>query len=268
MKSMIFPWSGRGFLILLYAIGGGIAGLALGHALAPKLHMEEVPLAVSLAQIGLALGVWIFALTAGRSELYASTGPTFASNVPLSMRPLPTEPVLRRQRHTFLLIPGWMWGIAASFFLAWPAAQTLANSYKAQHADAAAFEKMVSMESIQKLYSNLLQNLHDKGLLQDTAPDKAGAPQDPKVTEIGPKDAFTPSILPTAMRDWKDNSGRVMNARLERFTTPNYDTAEFRRSDGQAFQVQLTRFCAEDQAAIAQLALQVVQQQEMARRAK
>lgn len=63
-----------------------------------------------------------------------------------------------------------------------------------------------------------------------------------------------PSPLPTAVRDWKDSTGRVMQASLESFTTPAKDAGRFKRADGQVFEVPFARLSAEDQQFIRGLA--------------
>jgi|GEM_PF-870156 len=61
-------------------------------------------------------------------------------------------------------------------------------------------------------------------------------------------------LLPTPVRDWKDSTGRVMQASLESFTSPAKDTGRFKRADGQAFEVPFARLSAEDQAFIRNIA--------------
>ncbi|MBN8419725.1 MAG: hypothetical protein J0L73_12470 [Verrucomicrobia bacterium] len=63
-----------------------------------------------------------------------------------------------------------------------------------------------------------------------------------------------PSPLPTVVRDWKDATGRVMQASLESFTTPAKDVGRFKRADGQTFEVPFARLSAEDQQFIQSLA--------------
>lgn len=65
-----------------------------------------------------------------------------------------------------------------------------------------------------------------------------------------------PSPLPTVVRDWKDSTGRVMQASLESFTTPAKDAGRFKRADGQVFEVPFARLSAEDQQFIRNLAAQ------------
>jgi hypothetical protein len=265
MKSMIFPWSGRGIFVLAYAAAGIAAGLILGHTLAPRLHlMDEVPLSVAFAQIGLALGTWLFALTMGRSELYTVIVPVANNNIPLNLRTPPAgEPALRRQRHTLFFIPGWIWALLATIFVAVPGGKSLASAYQKQHADVP-LDKLVTTETLQKLYASLLQTLHDKQLVANQPAEPARPSPRPEVKaipQLGVSPALPQTVLPTTLQDWKDNSGRVLTATLERFTTPNYDTAEFRRQDGMTFQVPLARFCAADRAKITDLATRVMQQQ-------
>ena len=66
--------------------------------------------------------------------------------------------------------------------------------------------------------------------------------------------ATSASLLPTPVRDWKDSTGRVMQASLESFTSPVKDTGRFKRADGQAFEVPFARLSAEDQAFIRSIA--------------
>jgi hypothetical protein len=61
-------------------------------------------------------------------------------------------------------------------------------------------------------------------------------------------------LLPTPVRDWKDATGRLMQASLESFTTPAKDTGRVKRADGQAFDVPFSRLSAEDQAYIRSIA--------------
>ncbi|WP_395748333.1 hypothetical protein [Prosthecobacter sp.] len=64
----------------------------------------------------------------------------------------------------------------------------------------------------------------------------------------------SPPLLPTPVRDWKDSTGRIMQASLERFTSPAKDTGYFKRADGQGFEVPFSRLSAEDQAMIRDIA--------------
>ena len=65
-----------------------------------------------------------------------------------------------------------------------------------------------------------------------------------------------PLVLPTAVRDWKDAAGRVMQASLQSFTNDAKDTGRFKRADGQVFEVPFSRLSADDQAFIRELATQ------------
>jgi hypothetical protein len=58
------------------------------------------------------------------------------------------------------------------------------------------------------------------------------------------------------VRDWKDTSGRVMQASLESFTTPAKDAGRFKRADGQAFEVPFSRLSVQDQEFIRGIAAQ------------
>jgi hypothetical protein len=60
--------------------------------------------------------------------------------------------------------------------------------------------------------------------------------------------------LPTPVRDWRDSTGRVMQASLESFTSPAKDTGRFKRADGQTFEVPFVRLSTEDQAFIRNIA--------------
>lgn len=66
----------------------------------------------------------------------------------------------------------------------------------------------------------------------------------------------SPPLLPTPVRDWKDATGRAMQASLESFTTPAKDAGRFKRADGQLFEVPFSRLSAEDQAFIRKIAEQ------------
>lgn len=59
--------------------------------------------------------------------------------------------------------------------------------------------------------------------------------------------------LPTAMRDWKDSTGRPLRASMTRFVNPERTQMEFKREDGQVFEVPLDRFSEEDQKFIQSL---------------
>ncbi|TDU71011.1 hypothetical protein EI77_02129 [Prosthecobacter fusiformis] len=61
------------------------------------------------------------------------------------------------------------------------------------------------------------------------------------------------SSLPTPVRDWKDSSGRPMRAAMIRFTNEERSTGEFKREDGQVFEVPLDRFSDEDKQFIQSL---------------
>lgn len=65
-----------------------------------------------------------------------------------------------------------------------------------------------------------------------------------------------PAVLPTAVRDWKDATGRVMQASLQSFTNDAKDAGRFKRADGQVFEVPFSRLSADDQAFIRELATQ------------
>lgn len=56
----------------------------------------------------------------------------------------------------------------------------------------------------------------------------------------------TAATLPTAMRDWKDSTGRPLRASLVRFVNAERSTGEFKREDGQLFEVPLDRFSEDD----------------------
>lgn len=66
--------------------------------------------------------------------------------------------------------------------------------------------------------------------------------------------ASSAPLLPTPVRDWKDGTGRVMQASLERFTSPACDTGYFKRADGQGFEVPVARLSADDQEFIREIA--------------
>lgn len=86
---------------------------------------------------------------------------------------------------------------------------------------------------------------------------KAAAPAPAPVVAAAPSSAASPSptpLLPTPVRDWKDATGRVMQASLESFTTPAKDAGRFKRADGQAFDVPFSRLSAEDQEFIRSIA--------------
>lgn len=249
---MTFPWSGRGIFILGYALLGTVAGLVAGHFMAPKLHMDEIPLSVAMGQVGLALGAWIFAVTAGRSELYPTLEPTKTSGLGVQL----SQPVIHRQRHTLLFVPPWIWAILASVFVGSSGVSEILTLYKTKNAEGTTPESLVTRQTAEKLYADLLDTVRSK-FGTPAKPASGEGPAEPKTAENGP--GAVPPMLPTDMRNWKDNKGRVMTASLERFTTAKYDVAEFKRQDGQHFQVPLDRFSAEDQVFIGRLALRVSQ---------
>ena len=74
----------------------------------------------------------------------------------------------------------------------------------------------------------------------------ASAPT-PAAVPTPPATPAAASPLPTPVRDWKDSTGRVMQASLESFTTPAKDVGRFKRADGQMFEVPFSRLSAEDQ---------------------
>ena len=87
------------------------------------------------------------------------------------------------------------------------------------------------------------------------APTPASTSEAPKAAPSAPAVVSSPApVLPTPVRDWKDSTGRVMQASLESFTSPAKDTGRFKRADGQAFEVPFARLSAEDQAFIRNLA--------------
>ena len=87
------------------------------------------------------------------------------------------------------------------------------------------------------------------------APTPASTSEVPKAVPGAPAVVSSPApVLPTPVRDWKDSTGRVMQASLESFTSPAKDTGRFKRADGQAFEVPFARLSAEDQAFIRNLA--------------
>lgn len=97
---------------------------------------------------------------------------------------------------------------------------------------------------------------HVKAAAPAAAPVMAApAPAPAPAAAPAPSPATAP-LLPTPVRDWKDTSGRVMQASLESFTTPAKDVGRFKRADGQAFEVPFSRLSAEDQEFIRGIAAQ------------
>lgn len=90
-----------------------------------------------------------------------------------------------------------------------------------------------------------------------STPPLAGAATAPVPPATAPAVMTTPpALLPTAVRDWKDATGRVMQASLQSFANDAKDTGRFKRADGQVFEVPFSRLSADDQAFIRELARQ------------
>lgn len=77
---------------------------------------------------------------------------------------------------------------------------------------------------------------------------------DPAPTPVPAAQPSADLTLPTPLRDWKDTTGRIMNASLESFTSPSCDTGHFKRADGQGFDVPVARLSVEDQELIRKIA--------------
>ncbi len=75
-----------------------------------------------------------------------------------------------------------------------------------------------------------------------------GEPSESGSTSPDPKNK-----LPTGMRDWKDAKNRALRAELLRFTNREKTKAEFRREDGQTFEIGIEAFSPEDQKFIQSL---------------
>ena len=102
---------------------------------------------------------------------------------------------------------------------------------------------MITVKSPLTLLSSVKAAVPASTTIQAASPAPV-APPEPAVA------ATSAPLLPTPVRDWKDSTGRVMQASLESFTSPAKDTGRFKRADGQAFEVPFARLSAEDQAFI------------------
>jgi hypothetical protein len=80
---------------------------------------------------------------------------------------------------------------------------------------------------------------------------EAAASADPASPATSPVE--TAVTLPTPMRDWKDSTGRPLRASMVRFVNAERSTGEFKREDGQLFEVPLDRFSEEDKKFIQSL---------------
>ncbi|MCW0220973.1 MAG: hypothetical protein OJI67_21780 [Prosthecobacter sp.] len=90
--------------------------------------------------------------------------------------------------------------------------------------------------------------------------EKSEAPSAPESekTEPAAAETATPNptaSLPTELREWKDASGRPLRASLVRFVNPEHTVGEFKREDGQLFEVPMGRFSEEDQKFIGTLSV-------------
>lgn len=85
---------------------------------------------------------------------------------------------------------------------------------------------------------------------EEASPAAVAASMNPEPVPAPAAPAPAPSQLPTAVRDWKSADGRPLRASLVKFTRPDRSVAEFKREDGQTFQVPVEKFSTEDQAFI------------------
>lgn len=74
----------------------------------------------------------------------------------------------------------------------------------------------------------------------------------PLVAKAEPKQEPAPA-LPTAIRDWKDVTGRPLRASLTGFTTDQKDIGIFKREDGQSFDIPIERFSNADRTFVRSL---------------
>jgi len=94
----------------------------------------------------------------------------------------------------------------------------------------------------------------DESPKEDGTPTATVAEPSPDPIPVAKPDAAEDEgTLPTAIRDWADQSGRPLRASLIRKVDPEGTLGEFRREDGQLFTVPVERFSATDQATIRQL---------------
>ena len=91
----------------------------------------------------------------------------------------------------------------------------------------------------------------DSGTVTVRAPDDAGSPPDAAEPEADAADQAeameAEPVLPTEVRDWRDQEGRVMRASVLAFGPEAADEAEFEREDGVRFTVPIERFAPADQ---------------------
>lgn len=119
---------------------------------------------------------------------------------------------------------------------------------------AASSKPLMTVKSPLTLQNPVNSQLSANRKVKAAAPASAAPPAAP-----APAPATAPApapLLPTPVRDWKDASGRVMQASLESFTTPAKEAGRFKRADGQAFEVPFSRLSAEDQEFIRGIAAQ------------
>jgi hypothetical protein len=225
-------WRGHGILIPVFAFAGG----ACVSSLAKSAHLPPSP---SLLWGGMAAGSWLYALTLGRPS------------VRILVDPQSGTPVRFRRSHSLYFIPPMIWAVLATgvaLFVAFADLTGADSGNRASTASAAATRSPASKGRDDSRPASPVKTTSD--IVEPPQFEKEAA----KVpAPVAMSDAVTPRTsadLPTAMRDWKDTSGRPLRASLVRFVGADRKTAEFRRDDGRSFQIPVEKFSSEDQAFI------------------
>jgi hypothetical protein len=89
-----------------------------------------------------------------------------------------------------------------------------------------------------------------QGTAQTVAPTAPAPAAAPAVVAVHP--AVT-AMLPTPVREWKSADGRSLRASLVRFADDKGAQAEFKREDGTVFNIEVSKFSAEDRIELLRL---------------